>query len=106
MTDTKLPRMDVLKYMDTGQVDLTATTKTYQVVTLRGGQAVIIKALVGNTGNVYLGKKDVDSSNGFELAPGESLKIEYMPDKEVTEYLDLYCIPATAGDDVCFIIVP
>jgi len=106
MTDNKIPRMDVLKYMDTGQVDLTATTAIYKIVTLRGGQAAVIKALVGNTGNVYLGKKDVTTSNGFELAAGESLKVEYLPDKEVTEYLDLYCVPETAGDDVCFIIVP
>ena len=106
MTDNKIPRMDVLKYMDTGQVDLTATGTTYKIVTLRGGQAVIIKALVGNAGIVYLGKRDVTSSNGFELSPGESLKVEYLPDKDVTEYLDLYCIPASAGDDVCFIIVP
>ena len=106
MTEDNIPRKDVLKYMDTGQVDLAATTVIYKIVTLRGGQAVIIKALVGNTGNVYLGKKDVTSSNGFELAPGESMKIEYLPDKETTEYLDLYCVPATAGDDVCFMIVP
>ena len=106
MAEDNIPRKDVLKYMDTGQVDLTATTATYKIVTLRGGQAVIIKALVGNTGNVYLGKYDVTSSKGFELSPGESVKIEYLPDKETTEYLDLYCIPASAGDDVCFIIVP
>lgn len=106
MTDTKIPRMDVLKYIDTGQVDLTATTAIYKIITLRGGQAVIIKALVGNSGKVYIGKRDVTTSNGFELAAGESLKIEYSPHKDVTEYLDLYAVPATAGDDVCFIIVP
>ena len=106
MTDNNIPRKDVLKYMDTGQLDLTATTAVYKIVTLRGGQAVIIKALVGNTGNIYLGKQDVTTSIGFELAPGESLKIEYLPDKETTEYLDIYLVPATAGDDACFILVP
>ena len=106
MEENNIPRMDVLKYIDTGQVDLTATTAIYKIATLRGGQAIVIKALVGNTGNVFLGKKDVKTSNGFELSPGESIKIEYLPDKETSEYLDLYCVPATAGDDVCFIIVP
>ncbi|MHA1409342.1 MAG: hypothetical protein ACTSQY_03300 [Candidatus Odinarchaeia archaeon] len=101
-----IPRKDVLKYFDTGQVDLTATTATYKIVTLRGGQSVIIEAMGGNSGYVYIGKKDVTSSTGFQLAAGASIKIEYLPDKETNEYLDLYAIPATAGDDVCFIIVP
>lgn len=104
--ENNLPRMDVLKYMDTGQLDLTATTLIYKIATLRGGQAVVIKALVGNTGNIYLGKKDVTTTTGFELSPGESLKIEYLPDKETTEYLDIWLVPATAGDDACFILVP
>ena len=97
---------DVLRYMDTGQVDLTATTLTYKIATLRGGQAIIVKALVGNSGNVYIGKVDVTTTTGFELTAGESLKIEYLPDKETIEYLDIYAAAATAGDDVCFILVP
>jgi len=98
--------VDVQRWFETGQVDLAATTSTYKVVTLRGGQAVIIKALNANSGNVYVGKQDVTSSNGFELVPGESIKVEYLPDKEVGEYLEIYAIPATAGDDVCYVIVP
>ena len=106
MTDTKIPRMDVLKYMDTGQVNLPSTTLATKIVTLRGGQAVIIKALVGNADNIYVGKKDVTSSIGFELSAGESLKIEYLPDKVVEEFITIYATSATSGDDVCFVIVP
>ena len=106
MHENNIPRLDVLKYMDTNHIDLTTAATVYKIATLRGGQAIIIKALVGNTGNVYVGKKDVTSSDGFELAPGESLKIEYLPGKEVTEYLDIYTTPATSGDDVCYILVP
>jgi len=97
---------DVSRYMDTGHVDLTTAATVYKVVRLRGGQAVIIKALSGNSGNVYIGKRDVSSSLGFELCPGESIKIEYMPDKMPGEFLDIYATSATSGDDVCFILVP
>lgn len=106
METDNLPRMDVLRYMDTGQVNLASTSVPSKIVTLRGGQAVVVKALIGNSGKVYLGKRDVTSTTGFELGAGESLKIEYLPDKETTEYLDIYVIPATAGDDVCYILVP
>jgi len=101
-----LPRKDRRAYFDTGHKNLTSTSLTYLIATLRGGQAVLIKALVCNTGSIYVGKQDVTSSNGFELAPGESIKIEYSPDKVVEEYIELYAICATANDDVCFIIVP
>ena len=97
---------DVSRYMDTGHKDLTTAGTVYKIVRLRGGQAVIIKAMIANSGNVYVGKKDVSSSVGFELAAGESLKIEYLPEKMVGEYLDIYATSATSGDDVCFILVP
>jgi hypothetical protein len=99
-------KADVSRYIDTGHVDLTTAGAVYTIVRLRGGQAVIIKALVGNTGNVYIGKINVSSSIGFELAPGESLKIEYMPDKMAGEFIDIYATSATSGDDICFILVP
>lgn len=96
----------VERYFETGVVDLTATTSEYKVVKLRGQAAVIVKALVGNTGNIYVGKKGLSTSTGFELAPGESLKVEYLPDRMPGEFLEIYAVAATAGDDVCYIIVP
>ena len=97
---------DVSRYMDTGHKDLTTAETIYKIARLRGGQAVVIKALIANSGNVYVGKKDVTSSVGFELSAGGSLKIEYLPEKMVGEYLDIYATSATSGDDVCFILVP
>ena len=106
MTHENLPRLNVERYFDTNQVDLTTAAIVYKIVELRGGQAVIVKAKVGNSGNVFIGKKDVTSSIGFELSPGESVKIEYLPDKVVEEFITVYATAATSGDDVCYIIVP
>lgn len=47
-----------------GTAEALASTKTEIV-------AVIIKALVGNTNNIYVGDSDVASSNGFVLGPGD-----------------------------------
>jgi len=97
---------DVERYFETGHVDLTTAGTVYKIVRIRGEAAVIVKALVGNSANIYVGKKDVSSSNGFELAAGESIKIEYLPDRMPGEFLELYAVAVTSGDDVCYIIVP
>ena len=36
-------------------------------------RAVVFKARVGNTGDVYLGGNDVSSTDGMTLSPGESI---------------------------------
>lgn len=97
---------NVMKYFDTGQIDLAATDTGYLISTLRGGQAVLIKALLGNGGTLYIGKKDVTATTGFELSAGESIKIEYSPDKVVEEFIELFAVTDNAGDDLCFIIIP
>jgi len=98
--------VDVNRWFNTAQIDLAATTLDYKIWRLRGGDAIIIKALVGNTGNVYVGRQGLSTSSGFELSPGESLEVEYLPEKDSGEYIDLYAVCATAGDDVCIIVIP
>jgi hypothetical protein len=48
-------------------------------VTLASTQAVrsvVIKALVGNTGTIYVGNSTVASTNGFALSPGDSISLD------------------------------
>lgn len=48
-------------------------------VTLAASQAVksvVIKALVGNTGTIYVGDTSVASTNGFALSPGDTLTLD------------------------------
>ena len=97
---------DIKRWFHTEQKDLAATTSEYRIWELRGGEAIIIKALVANTGNVYIGGQGLTISTGFELSPGESIKVEYLPEKGSGEFIDLFAVCATAGDDVCIIVVP
>ncbi len=96
----------VSRYFDTGQKYLASSSIVYSILKLRGGESVILKAKQGNTGQVYLGKKDVTSSTGFELSPGDAVIINYLPAKSQDEYIELFAIPATSGDDVTFMMVP
>ena len=106
MAEDNIPRTNVSRYFETGQFDLTTAAKVYEIAKLHGGEAVVIKAKVGNTGLVHVGLKDVSATTGFELSAGESIKIEYSPDKVVEEFILLYAVAVTSGDDVCIIRVP
>ncbi|NIO44974.1 MAG: hypothetical protein GTN36_05485 [Candidatus Aenigmarchaeota archaeon] len=39
-------------------------------------RSINIQADVNNVGNVFIGSSDVDSTNGIELAPGNTMSIE------------------------------
>lgn len=63
---------------------------------------VVVKALAGNTGIVYVGNDgagDVTSSNGFELSTGESVLLQ------VPNLNELRFDAATNGDKLCWILV-
>ncbi|TEU00356.1 MAG: hypothetical protein E3J29_01935 [Dehalococcoidia bacterium] len=68
----------------TGIVALTTIANGQKTVTNHGTAeqlpsaacvAATIKALPGNSGNIYLGDSGVDSSNGHVLAPGDAFNV-------------------------------
>lgn len=62
-------------------------------------KSVTIKALAGNTNNVYVGDSSVDSSNGFVLAAGEAISLDIA--NLATVYLDV----DTGGEGVCYLAI-
>ena len=65
--------------------------------------ALLVKALAGNTGVVYVGNDgagDVSTTNGFELSAGEVAVFDY-----VTELGRLMLDAAVNGDGVCWLII-
>lgn len=63
---------------------------------------VVVKALAGNTGIVYVGNDgagDVTSGNGFELSTGESVLLQ------VPNLNELRFDAAEDGDKLCWILV-
>jgi hypothetical protein len=59
--------------------------------TSRQATTVIIQALTGNTGNIFVGDENVASTLGLALAPGASITINADQDLENEDktYLDL-----------------
>jgi len=78
-----------------GQITVTTAGTAVQGTSTPNYTGFFIRALSGNTGNVYLGNDgagDVTSANGYELAPGDQIYIE------VPNLSDLWFDAATNGD--------
>ena len=78
-----------------GQITVTTAGTAVQGTSTPNYTGFFIRALSGNTGNVYIGNDgagDVTSANGYELAPGDQIYIE------VPNLSDLWFDAATNGD--------
>lgn len=68
---------------------------------LAGSQTVIsgahVKALIGNTGLVFVGDSGVSSANGYELDPGESVFVE------IDDLAKIYVDSAVNGEGVTYL---
>ena len=99
-----MAEINVEKTWNFGTKDLTATTTIYEVLELRGGESVTIKALTGNSGSVYIGSNStLKTTNGYELANGEAVTFTLPISFGKGNYIKIYAVCATAGDDVCYI---
>lgn len=65
--------------------------------TSTGRKTIAIKALIGNTDEVYINKTNaVTTGNGWELSAGEPIEFD------ITEGLELWAISASAAQRVCW----
>ena len=81
-----------------GQITI-AAAGTAQAGPATTGQAIAIKAMIGNAGNVFVGNDaagDVTSLNGFELAPGEGVTVR----KPLASF---WFDAAVSGDKLCWL---
>ena len=70
--------------------------------------SVVIQAQKDNTGDMYIGDSTVDSTNGIELQPGQSLTVEgewIGGTQESFNLADIWVDAATSGDEVRIIYV-
>ena len=74
------------------EVQLTATSTTCS--------SLLVKALAGNTGKIYVGgNSSVTTSNGFELSKGDSVGLD------VDNVQDVYIDAQTNGEGVSWISI-
>ena len=88
-----------------GEIAGSATAKQLPDVDVAG--TVKLKALAGNSGNVYLGLSTAvtkaagsqDTTSGFELDSGDEIELS------VTNLNELWIICDNAGDDLSYMII-
>ena len=86
-----------------GQKTVTAAGTAVQLGTVLVNGPLLVKALVGNAGDVYLGNDgagDVTLSNGLELSPGDVVVFEF-----VGTLGALYLDAANNGDGVAWLLL-
>ena len=64
-----------------------------------------VKALAGNSNKMYLGVSDVTSSNGYELAAGNEIEIDFKTAGGSIEFSTVYVDAAADGDKACWAVV-
>ena len=64
-----------------------------------------VKALAANSGKVYLGVSDVTATNGYELAAGAVIEINFADSGGTVPFSTFYVDAATNGDKVCWVVI-
>ena len=62
-------------------------------------KSITVKALVTNTGIVYVGDSSVDNTNGYELEAGESISLD------VSDTASVYVDVSVNGEGVSYIAI-
>lgn len=94
---------NIKKNWETGLVDLAATGTSYLVVSIHGGQSVIVKN-VGTSGSYIelFNAKNFATGKGFRLYAKETATFSLPKNFGESNLLEVWAVPQTAGDDVNF----
>jgi len=91
MAETKTLNVNHIVVTTAGTAELLLAIDAADVI-------LIVKALSTNTGYIYVGNSDVDSSNGFVLAAGEEVPIVLQRGD-----LDIYIDASVNGEGASYI---
>jgi len=95
---------NVLKYWEADRVDCPSTTVPKLVTTLRGGESLTLKSPPETKDLHYIGSnKDMIAARSYQLDKGETLTLMLPIEFGVDNYIEIWALPETAGDDICFV---
>ena len=64
-----------------------------------------VRALAANSGISYLGVSDVTATNGYELAAGAVIELNFADAGGTVPFSTFYVDVATNGDKVCWVVI-
>jgi len=96
------PREEEL-FLETNFTTVATAGTPVKITKLYGGQTLTIWADDGNTGRVYIGKRQVNSTIGYPIPVDGTVSINLTHGFPPHKYLELYVDAATAADTVHWI---
>ena len=89
------PSSDII----TGQTSVTTSGTAVKLLNVKT-KSILVKANIGNTGNIFISGTGVTSTTGLILAPGESVTLDHNTAKKAV-WIDA----ASNGDGVNFLAI-
>lgn len=94
---------DIKKYWEAETVDCPSTTVPQLITILRGGESITLKSPVTTKDLHWIGvSKDMTTLHSYQLDKGEAMTLTLPASFGRNNYIEIYALPETAGDDVCF----
>lgn len=91
------------KNWEHGLVDCPSTSRPTRICKLYGGQSVTIKSIASTGKSHFIGENvHVNTKTGFELDTGETMTFGFGIEFGVENWIEIWALPETAGDDVCY----
>jgi len=88
---------------DTDTIDCPSASVATKILDLHGGESVIITSLATGTNYHFIGKKSrCELSRGYKLRGTASVSLTLPLEFGRENYVEVYAMPASAGDDVTY----
>ena len=90
-------------FFETNSTTVASAGTRVKITKLYGGQTITMWADDENSGDVYVGNRSVNSSNGYPIPADGILSIDLTSGFQPHKYLELYLDAANAADKVNWI---
>lgn len=96
------PREEEL-FLETNFTKVATAGTPVKITKIYAGQTITLWSDDGNTGDVYVGNRQVNSTTGYPITINGNLSINLTQGIESHKYFELYLDAANAGDKVYWI---
>lgn len=92
-------------FLETNFTTVASAGTPVKITKLYAGQTMTLWADDGNTGDVFVGNRSVNSTTGYPIAPNGVLTINLTLGYELHKYIEVYLDAANANDKTYWIKV-
>jgi len=87
-------------FLETRKTIIETAGKPVEITTVHGGHTLTIWADDGNTGDIYIGGRDISSTNSIVLAPGATIDLNLTQGVYRKLFVRVFADAATSSDSI------